>query len=71
LAIRVAASASESPLCGNANGGKTVSRKRAPRSRSTRAGSTSQSKRKARVASAGAVIAGRPKNRTGIPSFIF
>jgi len=35
------------------------------------AGNTSQSKRTARTARAGAVIAGRPKNGTGIPSFIF
>src|SRR6202011_4177362 len=56
---------------GKDSGGKTVSRKRAHWSRSTRAGSTSQSKRSANKARAEAVMAGRPKNGTGIPSFIF
>src|SRR6516162_5929239 len=52
-------------------GGKTVTRKCAPASRSTRSGITSQSKRSARKPRAELVIAGRPKNGTGIPSFIF
>jgi len=39
-AISAAASARGSPLRGNGNGGNRVSRKRAPSSRSTRAGST-------------------------------
>ena len=42
-----------------------------PPSRSTRAGSTSQSKRSASAARAEDVIAVRPKNGTAIPSFIF
>src|SRR4029077_21138960 len=61
--------AANNPLMGS--GGKTVTRKRAPSSRSTRSGSTSQSKRSASTARAWAVIAGRPKNGTGMPSFIF
>ena len=50
--IRAATSAWWSPLCGSGSGGKTVSRKCAPASRSTRAGNTSQSKRSASEARA-------------------